>query len=672
MPYTFDDFLATSPSSNELFSGEVADMRSITIADAKAMFPGTPIKESSNLAWFPFKLCHSLPTVNLRGRCFTAPVLQRSFASLNNQLVNLDHQLEANFPGSDDLVVGAVNAVLFNAGEVASATELADIPSQPMPVVGLGSIFRRTRRGQKIVEQGEKGEVKWCVSMECGHNWSQAHFLYEGKFIPVTEADPEMLACIKTDHVLPYKNKKLAVALGGLNGSVDFWGLGLTLTPAEATADVMGFVTGQSRDLASRKIFYMPLESFSAKSLEVANKLVDEKVKELAAITVIGETQPDTDDQHKHQILSNLSVLPHKGHQHRLTDFSISRGTKPTLTGVTSEHYHRVESGTGSHEHVHSHMVNVPLVGKFTGAASTDVTDTGGVTGAGTVVPPPANADLANLILSSSTLLPSGDARMTRPLADITGELNKKIAGLLICTVEGDRNSLSREIASLNTELASVTREGEVKASNEAYVAKLITDKKLVTREQANTEIEAAEKKKEAEAKDRERIALLKTARLDKIREASINPEAPIPGVNGADGKPLTVAGYVTDLPFDDSGERAFTISFQGWKAQAAQDKALADAEAAKLAAGTTPTAAAQVAAPAAEAASAGKTSFFLAHAGKTTSETANAGAPGTPGTPSGTGAHGTPGDAGVQPPSAIDGAGNTARMRKGAAIFTD
>lgn len=64
----------------EVFSTELADVQSMTLDELKLTFPDAPLSHSQGVVYLPVKMCHSLPAVNKRKRCFTPQTLANSFA----------------------------------------------------------------------------------------------------------------------------------------------------------------------------------------------------------------------------------------------------------------------------------------------------------------------------------------------------------------------------------------------------------------------------------------------------------------------------------------------------------------------------------------------------------------------------------------------------------------
>ncbi len=555
MSFTFNDFIhAKVPKlgQRENFSSEIAALNPMSPEDVVAMFPGVKLTEGDSVVYFPLKMCHSLPTVNKRGRCFTAKTLANSFASSVDSLVNREHLVSANNglipPGTGDQIIGHIKAATFGdtGFDIAS---ISDAPKTPTPLFALAALYLRAKGVPQMVSEYISGEQKWQTSMECGHSWSEACLLHRGAFIPIAEAPGPMLEGISAGGIRQYDGADVAAVLGGQDGHVDFWGLAFTTAPADEGAELLSVVGGLSRDLASKKIFHIPLHAFSLQgksaSLEVASKVVDKKITELASITIIGETEA-SDPDHKHMILSDLTIVP-TDHDHWLDSKNLSRGTQPTLTGATSVYFTRVASAVLNEydrnyvEIPHLHLINIPLKGKF---AAPEVS-TGNTTGD-----------------SSSEISNEGDEAM---LKDILAELNK-LSEVASKRGKDDENfsDFSKDFATAMKEINEVASQDSFGKSVDAEIAKRIEAGTLLTKETADTAVVEAVKEKTEEHEAEKVSAVKRQQRIDKISEAGINLDFELVSAEN-DGDAVTIGTHLGTIGLDDAGDKEFTIQFSTW-----------------------------------------------------------------------------------------------------------
>lgn len=555
MSFTFDDFIhAKVPKlgQRENFSSEIAALNPMSPEDVVAMFPGVKLTEGDSVVYFPLKMCHSLPTVNKRGRCFTAKTLANSFASSVDSLVNREHLVVANdglvAPGAGDQIIGHIKAATFgNTGfDIAS---VGNSPKEPTPLFALAALYLRAKGVPQMVNEYISGKQKWQTSMECGHSWSEACLLHRGAFIPIAEAPGLMLEGISAGGIRQYDGADVAAVLGGQDGHVDFWGLAFTTAPADEGAELLSVVGGLSRDLASKEIFHIPLHAFSLQgksaSLEVASKVVDKKIIELASITIIGETEA-SDPDHKHMILSDLTIMP-TDHDHWLDSKNLSRGTQPTLTGVTSVYFTRIASAVLNEydrnyiEIPHLHLINIPLKGKF---AAPEVS-TGNESGD-----------------SSSEISNEGDEAM---LKEILVKLNK-LSEVASKRGKDDENfgDFSKDFATAMKEINEVASQDSFEKSVDAEIAKKIKAGTLLTKETADTAVVEAVKVKTEEHETEKADGVKRQQRIDKISKAGINLNFELVAAEGGTDS-VTIGTHLSTIDLDDAGDRDFVIQFNTW-----------------------------------------------------------------------------------------------------------
>jgi hypothetical protein len=590
MAFTFDDFLQKTYGGNvvgaERLSCELGSVELAKFDDIASMFPGVSMTYSENVALFPFKICHSLPSVNKRKRCMTNPVLANSFKSFEDQMINMDHQIAANFPGTKDQIFGHIKAVRYGSQVEMAEDASIIIPKNPIPVYCLGVAYNRSEIGSRVIASHFKKTAKWLSSMECNHDWNECEFFYRGELIPLKDAEQGMLECIQQHTVTPYKGHELAIALGGSKGSVDFWGAALTETPADAGASVLSVSFGRNKELANQSTFYMPGKFFEAPTLELANAAADITPTELASIGVIGETEPDATDGHKHLILSDLTVFPTNGHSHSMKTISVTPGTKPTLSFVTSERYDSTENGGRYREVIHTHMGKIDLNKKYVGekVGTTNPTEMASATVTPVTAPLPAVVpNLFPIFVPQFSIL---ENPMKKSIAQLTSELASLTGQLATAATDVDRARINKELSALSQEIASFNSDQVIAEKVEATIAERIAAGKLVTSEVATakvTEAEAKIKKENEDAEAARKLAETKLGdRISKIKGLGLDPDYKF---DGTDEKPVTFAGIAKSISFDDAGDSSFNTHMSSWRALAEAAKATATAQAAAAAA---------------------------------------------------------------------------------------
>jgi hypothetical protein len=539
-----DDLIASNEVFTEKAEAASSELSFISAEKAKEMFPGVSLTESKNIVYFPFKLCHSYPSANGNQKIFMPKVLENSFASLNDQLIDYNHQLEQN-GHSQDRIIGHVKSTAFTAPkeilELSSLSDKKTISSaiasikEPIPVFGLGALFLRS--GIVSEKISSIGKSAWKVSMECGHRWKDGCFLYENEVIPVADAELGMKMCVVDGGgIKPYKGKPLYACLGGIDGSVDFWGVAITQNPADPNADILNFIAAKNSELSSKKVFYMPFYEFSGRQLEVANTTVDNKIKELASISVIGETEP-SEDGHTHQILSNLTVLPSNGHDHYLYDFSISRGSKPALTGVTGtrtecEYKQSVPYDYVSSGKTHLHLINISLTGKY-GSQKND-------------------SEL-------SSLQEKERKQKMDEILKALEQLNEKLSA----------TTQSPEIASLISSIKKQADENsfkkDIENAQKSFLESKLASGEILTKEKADEMVQAAVSEAEENHKKEIELNNIKASRLEKCITANINLDTAFENIKDENGNPITLRNRLEMIPCDDHGNQQFEFDFSAW-----------------------------------------------------------------------------------------------------------
>jgi hypothetical protein len=109
--FDLDDMLhrlgLTSHQGKECFREEAANVKVSSREEVAALFPNVTLSDSPQIVYVPIRFCHSLPSINLRGRFFTPQTLDNSFASVRDALVNVDHQMKYG-DGDSDTICGHI------------------------------------------------------------------------------------------------------------------------------------------------------------------------------------------------------------------------------------------------------------------------------------------------------------------------------------------------------------------------------------------------------------------------------------------------------------------------------------------------------------------------------------------------------------------------------------
>ncbi|OHB80538.1 MAG: hypothetical protein A2W31_06790 [Planctomycetes bacterium RBG_16_64_10] len=225
-----------------------------SVVEKSVGFAGKIWKPSRKLAFVVAEFCHSLPFSNSKGRCFTAATLANSAPTAVLHGFNFNHMLEF-YEASRDQYCGAIAAVECAAKADAIALEKAG-KSAAMRV--LFAMWRKAAGVEEALEEiaSESGKTasdaaapKWKTSMEC--EWPMIESaLYDGtNFTSWADASEEMRACVTPDEVKDFKGTKLLLAMGGMDGMVNFTGGGLTKYPADTNAGIEQVAASDKRKI---------------------------------------------------------------------------------------------------------------------------------------------------------------------------------------------------------------------------------------------------------------------------------------------------------------------------------------------------------------------------------------------------------------------------------------
>lgn len=551
MAFSLDDLLdrmglAGKKQGRECYREELASLKKATREEIATMFPSVTLSESKEVIYAPFRLCHSLPKVNLRGRCFTPKTLSNSFASVRDGLVNVDHQMgyRSKQAGNNDTICGHMVCGRFDPfnqfkDEMASMTKL---PVDPIPLAALAAFYLRSQYIPAFLEEHLSGTRKWLTSMECAHSWEDAAFYYRGEVIPIKDAQPGMRECVEKLSVKPFKGHQLALALGGANGKVDFHAAALTPTPADTDADIMAFVTKDEYMEAAndgtsggvKNLFFFPLET---KTFTAAPEVIagDEEttVDELANISILGQTDASPDG-HAHDVLSDMTVMPHNdGHDHSMATTIITKGTNPRLSGRTGNHHkYTRDPNTGTEKsHTHLHTFNIPLRGK--------------------AAKPGTKADEQSNLPSATELF------FVPVISDAEYPVDKLLERMLAVLAAGKfEGQMATEVASLSTDLRKTSQADYLKTLVKTEIANLTATGELITKEDHNKQLETSLREATDKAAAAQEEAKKRASRREQVVGMGFDMDAKF-----KEGIEMTVGQFVDSFALDAAADNSFQVA---------------------------------------------------------------------------------------------------------------
>jgi hypothetical protein len=231
------------------FKAEIANFQfvqeslSVTVAGQTYKF-----EPDINKAYFQFDMLSSYPTVNNNKMTFMLPVLAKSFPTAMHNPLDLEHILEGNpehalyDPDKDnDAIVGAM--ILSYLPGIESLTEIPLIPDAPIPMRMVGVLWKRLADARGILAGLINGE-KWGISMEVIRDVAEDLYV-----------DPKTNTFYTKDAVP--SGLDVALAIGGRGDgestSVNFWGAGLTMRPADKTANILQLTAAVGGEITMTK-----------------------------------------------------------------------------------------------------------------------------------------------------------------------------------------------------------------------------------------------------------------------------------------------------------------------------------------------------------------------------------------------------------------------------------
>ncbi len=257
---------------------------SARLIDEKEIWGTTELKSDISKLYIEFILNHTLPAVNSRGRCVTYRTQKRSIKSIPDSLVNVEHMMQDNpNEATEDLVIGHMVK--------AKIEDLKDnpiVPDRPIPTKVLACLYRRLPVVKEIERQIRSGRRNWRNSMECVRLAASDAIYYNGKFFPI-DKNPELAACVGQDDMQPYKDKPTALALGGEDGEINFWGSGLTLYPADKGATITKLIATIAND-GSMSVKRKINDELAAKDLNLKSSEVSDKATKVLKCPKCGNT----------------------------------------------------------------------------------------------------------------------------------------------------------------------------------------------------------------------------------------------------------------------------------------------------------------------------------------------------------------------------------------------
>ena len=225
---------------------------SVSFADGP--FAGQNFKPNKWRAYMQFHIQHAMPVVagpTMKGNhlAYHPAVIERSIHGLIHQQMNLEHRIKRYHPDDKsirDRIVGAIVGVHFPKRPI-TGWQISEDPAAAPHITAVAAIFKQAEGVPKVIGEHQSSSKVWNNSIEIQYPLDEM-----GLYIPSTREVVNRLADLppamknavtrdpKTNHLLAgkYRGEQMALAPGGIDGMVEYQGVGMTKFPAEKTAGI--------------------------------------------------------------------------------------------------------------------------------------------------------------------------------------------------------------------------------------------------------------------------------------------------------------------------------------------------------------------------------------------------------------------------------------------------
>ena len=183
-------------------------------------------------AYFTFTIANSWPEVNDNIVGFSVKTLLRSYATVQHEPIDVDHQLEGN-----GIMLMDGNKII---GHMIDASLVEDKDGSNSILVA-GVLYKRTKQAQDIIMDIASGGSEWKISMEVLYKPAESGFMFaDNSYVPLEDAEEGLITAYQNGSTI-YEGQKYGFLAGGLGedgegANVSFWGAALTMSPADENA----------------------------------------------------------------------------------------------------------------------------------------------------------------------------------------------------------------------------------------------------------------------------------------------------------------------------------------------------------------------------------------------------------------------------------------------------
>ncbi len=199
-------------------------------------------------------------------------VVSNSFKSMKHSVFNWEHKIKKYGRSDRDYSLGTVVGVEHPAAPETGWQISNDAP-EPPHIRAVAVIHKCLEKAPTFIGEHSGGRWKYSVSQECNHYLEEGGFVIYPKseaslfdetmtagtrdaveaftpedfrkqglgYIPWMEASPDLKECYdkkKLSVNKAFQGRPVVLLKGGLNGTVEYWGVGVVRIPAEKEAEV--------------------------------------------------------------------------------------------------------------------------------------------------------------------------------------------------------------------------------------------------------------------------------------------------------------------------------------------------------------------------------------------------------------------------------------------------
>jgi len=247
---------------------------------------------SKDKAYVELILLHSYPSINGNGVTLLPKVLYNSLESIKNSPLDIDHEMEGVWFWED----GDPNRVIGSVVDARLNPEYSEglVPENGYELIITAVLWKRLKDVKAIIQDIQDNTNEWKASFEIAPYSvnKQIFFHHNGQMYSEESAPSEMREAWEWGE--PYQGSPVALAFGGNDGKIDFYGAALTLTPADENTKILNLVANKRRAMDAKQL----LADFRALIAEEANKY-DGYVSPEALATAIEEAKSEVEAKYK-------------------------------------------------------------------------------------------------------------------------------------------------------------------------------------------------------------------------------------------------------------------------------------------------------------------------------------------------------------------------------------